>query len=295
MRDSAYDLILVIDLGSSSVRASAYRTDGERLDDASESRPTQQAADGTFDPHALTYLTEEVVGGCLSRLRGRPREYHFIGVAWTSFAMSLLGVDRAGLPVTPVYTYADARSGPYADALRRGLEAEGVLADTSRRTGTPVHTAYAPPQLLRLAAEEPDRLAQVACWQTIASHLLGRWQGRARAPISSSEVGWTGLLDRGALTWDEELVQRVGIDRAQLPPVDDYANRYVGLVEPWADRWRELAQNTFLPRSRRRGRGQPGQRLRRQPPHRADDRHDRRNARRNLCRYGTLKRCFVES
>ena len=246
MRDSATDLILVIDLGSSSVRASAYRTDGERLDDASGSRSTQQDADGTFDPHALVHLTEEAVGGCLSRLRGRRREYRFIGVAWTSFSMSLLGVDRDGLPVTPVYTYADARSGPYADALRRELETEGALADTYKRTGTPVHTAYAPPQLLRLAAEEPDRLAQVACWQTIASHLLGRWQGRARAPISSSEAGWTGLLDRGALSWDENLVGRVGIDRAQLPPVKDYANTFAGLVEPWASRWSELAQTPFF-------------------------------------------------
>ena len=246
MRDSATDLILVIDLGSSSVRASAYGTDAERLEGASASRPAHQAADGTFDPHTLTQLTEEVVGECLALVRRRPREFRFIGVAWTSFAMSLLGVDRDGLPVTPVYTYADARSGPYADALRRELEAEGVLADTCKRTGTPVHTAYALPQLLRLAAEEPDRLAQVACWQTIASHLLGRWQGRARAPISSSEAGWTGLLDRGALSWDEELVERVGIDRAQLPPVNDYANTFAGLVEPWAARWSELAQTPFF-------------------------------------------------
>lgn len=246
MSDPATDLILVIDLGSSSVRASAYRTDGERLEDASESRPTHQAPDGTFDPIALTRLTEEVVSECLASLRGRRRGFRLIGVAWTSFAMSLLGVDRAGRPVTPVYTYADSRSGPYADALRRELEAEGVLADTCKRTGTPVHTAYAPPQLLRLAAEEQDRIAQVACWQTIASHLLGRWQGRTRAPISSSEVGWTGLLDRNALSWDEALIEKIGIDRAQLPSVNDYARPHTGLVEPWASRWSELAQTPFF-------------------------------------------------
>ncbi len=246
MSVSPTDLILVIDLGSSSVRASAYRTDAERLEGASASRPAHQAADGTFDPHELTQLTEEVVGDCLALVRRRPHEFRFIGVAWTSFAMSLLGVDSVGQPVTPVYTYADSRSGPYADALRRELEAEGLLSDTCRRTGTPVHTAYAPPQLLRLAAEEPDRLAQVACWQTIASHLLGRWQGRARAPISSSEVGWTGLLDRGALAWDELLLEKIGIDPAHLPAVNDYANSSAGLIEPWATRWSELGRTPFF-------------------------------------------------
>ncbi len=246
MSNSAAELILVIDLGSSSVRASAYRTDGERLDGATGSRTVQQDADGTFDPELLTRLTESAVDDCLASLRGWQREFRLIGVAWTSFAMSLLGVDRNRRPVTPVYSYADSRSGPYADALRQELEAEGTLADTCTRTGTPIHTAYAPPQLLRLAAEEPDLFAQVACWQTIASHLLGRWQGLARAPISSSEVGWMGLLDRGAHSWDEALVERIGIDRAQLPPLNDYTKYSVGLVEPWASRWSELAQTPFF-------------------------------------------------
>ena len=246
MNVPATELILVIDLGSSSVRASIYRTDGERLEGATGSRTVHQDADGTFDPESLTRLTEAVVDDCLVSLRGRRRDFRLIGVAWTSFAMSLLGVDRNRRPVTPVYSYADSRSGPYADALRRELKAEDILAATSKRTGTPVHTAYAPPQLLRLAAEEPDRLARVACWQTIASHLLGRWQGLANAPISSSEVGWMGLLDRDALSWDEALVERIGIDRAQLPPVNDYAKSRAGLVEPWASRWSELAQTPFF-------------------------------------------------
>ena len=59
--------------------------------------------------------------------------------------------------------------------------------------------AYAPAQLLRLAAEEPELLTQVARWQTLASYLLSRWRGQPSAPISNSEVGWTGLLNRRTL------------------------------------------------------------------------------------------------
>ena len=143
MNVPAAELILVIDLGSSSVRASAYRMDGERLDGATGSRTVRQDADGTFDPESLTRLTEAVVDDCLVSLRGRRRDFRLIGVAWTSFAMSLLGVDRNRRPVTPVYSYADSRSGPYADALRRELEAEDILAATSKRTGTPVHSLRA--------------------------------------------------------------------------------------------------------------------------------------------------------
>ena len=38
----------------------------------------------------------------------------------------------------------------------------------------------------------------------------------------------------------------MGIERAQLPPVHDYTNSHVGLAEPWATGWRELAETPFF-------------------------------------------------
>ena len=244
--DSQLDLILAVDLGSSSVRASAYFLNGTRLEETTEFRNIEQSADGTFDPHVLTGLTEEVISDCLARVRRVKNHSRFVATAWTSFAMSWLGVDASGRPVTPVYTYSDALSGPFADSLRQDLLQQSRLDDAWQRTGTPIHTAYAPAQLLRLAAEEPDLVNQVACWQTLAASLFARWRGQPRTPISNSEVGWTGLLDRRNLTWDEELVVQIGVDPRQLPPVLDYAKACVGLVEPWASKWPELAQVPFF-------------------------------------------------
>ncbi len=243
---SQQDLILAIDLGSSSVRASAYRLDGARLEESTAFRNTEQAVDGTFDPHRLTALTEEVIDDCLERVRNMTDATRFIAVAWTSFAMSWIGVDPTGRPVTPVYTYADARSGPFADSLRQELIQLGTLEDAWQRTGTPIHTAYAPAQLLRLAAEEPDLVKQVASWQTLAACLLARWRGQPNAPISNSEVGWTGMLNRRTLSWDETFVRRVGVDFQHLLSVFDYTKNVVGLADPWASRWPELAYIPFF-------------------------------------------------
>lgn len=245
-RTAEQDLILVIDLGSSSIRASAYDLKAERLDDSTAFRHTEQALDGTFDPQVLTVLTEEVVNDCLASVRKHRPSPRFAAVAWTSFAMSWLGVDSAGRPVTPVYTYSDASSAPYADNLREELRQKNVLEDTWQRTGTPIHTAYAPAQLLRLATEEPQRLSHVASWQTLASHLLSRWLGRTHTPISNSEAGWTGLLNRHRLTWDQELIKRIGVSKTTLPPTVDYAKFAAGLAQPWASQWPELAQTPFF-------------------------------------------------
>ncbi len=244
--ESPRQLILAVDLGSSSVRASAYQTNGLRLEGTTEFHPTEQSNDGTFDPQILAALTEEVITGCLKRVRSLGGDFLFIASAWTSFAMSWLGLDAAGNPVTPVYTYADARSGPYADMLRSELARQDGLQDTWQRTGTPVHTAYAPAQLLRLAAEEPALMTSVAGWRTLASYLFSRWRGLASAPISNSEVGWTGLLNRNSIDWDEQLIQRIGIASDQLPTVLDYTNSAVGLTEPWASIWPELVHTPFF-------------------------------------------------
>ena len=244
--ESPRQLILAVDLGSSSVRATAYQTNGLRLEGTTEFHPTEQSNDGTFDPQILAALTEEVITGCLKRVRSLGSDFQFIASAWTSFAMSWLGLDAAGNPVTPVYTYADARSGPYADMLRSELARQNGLQETWQRTGTPVHTAYAPAQLLRLAAEEPALMTTVARWQTLAAYLFSRWRGLVSAPISNSEVGWTGLLNRHSIDWDEEMVRRIGIGPHQLPTVLDYTNSAVGLTEPWASIWPELAQTPFL-------------------------------------------------
>ena len=244
--ESPRQLILAVDLGSSSVRATAYQTNGLRLEGTTEFHPTEQSNDGTFDPGVLAVLTEEVITGCLKRVRSLDGDFQFIAAAWTSFAMSWLGLDIAGKPVTPVYTYADALSGPYADSLRRELAQQDGLQDAWQRTGTPVHTAYAPAQLLRLAAEEPELMSSVARWQTLASYLFSRWRGQTSAPISNSEVGWTGLLNRHSVDWDEKLIRRIGIGPDQLPPVLDYTNSTGGLTEPWASIWPELAQTPFF-------------------------------------------------
>ncbi len=244
--NSQLDLILAVDLGSSSVRASAYLIDGTRLEETTGFRNTEQSADGTFDPHVLTGLTEEVISDCLARVREVTNDARFVAAAWTSFAMSWLGVDASGQPVTPVYTYSDALSGPFADSLRQELLQQGKLDDAWQRTGAPVHTAYAPAQLLRLAAEEPELLHQVVCWQTLTASLFARWRGQTRAPVSNSEVGWTGLLNRRSLAWDKELVERVGVNPQHLPPVLDYAKALVGLAEPWASKWPELAHTPFF-------------------------------------------------
>lgn len=239
-------LALVLDIGTSSVRCAVYRPDASVLPGTAARRPFAFEEDGTARMDRLAARTEEVIDECLARYRETAAGIGpIVVVGWTGFAMSWLGVDGNGAPVTPVYTYADATSGPYADRLRAELADAGRLAGFHQQTGTPIHVAYAPAQMLRLAAEEPARLAAVSQFQTASAHLLARWSGQPAAPISTSEVGWTGLLDRAGLDWNEELLALLPIERGQLPPAIDYAGNSLVLSSTYRRRWPELGEARF--------------------------------------------------
>lgn len=239
-------IVLALDAGSSSVRCSAYWATGEPIPESRQQLPFHLSPDGTAPVASFRQQVERAVDGCLERLRGRGLAQRIQGVGWANFAMSWLAVDEAGRPLTPAFTYADTRSGPATDELRAELQAAGLLDILHQETGAPIHSAYAPAQLRRLAQEDPALLKRVHRWQTLPSHLLACWQGRPWQAVSSCEAGWTGLLDRRRLDWHSELLARLPLEPDQLPPVHDYTQSTAGLTPAYAARWPELQDTPFF-------------------------------------------------
>ena len=254
--DAAPLLLLAVDIGSSSVRCTAYvvphhRRPNTGSDPAAAPQPLHGAKvpsppsdiDGRFDPGALEAAARAAVDACLAEL---PPSAHVDAVGFDCFSMSLVGSDADGRACTPVYSYAERHPATAAHArlLKDNLRRTGRLGATYQRTGAPLHVAYAAPTLARLASEEPNLLAQVDCFQSFTSYLLSRWTERRRVPVSYSEASWTGLFDRHRLVWDEELLETVGLDPARLAPVADYDGGDRGrLLGPaLTRRWPQLAR-----------------------------------------------------
>jgi gluconokinase len=126
-------------------------------------------------------------------------------VAVSAYWHSLVALDAADRPLTPVLTWRDTLGDP--PPLDAG--------DYHRRTGCFLHPAYWPAKLLRLAAEDvrPHRVV------SFADYLLLRLTGELRTTVSMATG--TGLYDPNRLDWDDETLAAVGIERAQLPPVSD--------------------------------------------------------------------------
>ena len=113
-------LILALDVGTSSCRASLYDAHGRRLPGRSVQLPTpvQTTLEGGAEIAADALL--DLVAQTIEALAAQagPGLTAVQAVGTTTFWHSLLGLDGNGRPVTPVYLWLDGRARTAARELR---------------------------------------------------------------------------------------------------------------------------------------------------------------------------------
>lgn len=233
---SSNPLILTIDAGSSSVRATIHDRCGRALSGLEARRPYQFAttSDGGVEvgADALFELVVEAIDEILLR-SGRLRR-GIAAVAMSTFWHNLVGVDAEGRALTPVYSWADTRSAAAAEELRG-------LVDESRyhaRTGCPLHPSYLPSKLLWLYRSRPELFHGSPRWMSFGEYAYLKLFGVNRC--SFSMASGTGLLDQDRLEWDEGILQVLPLERNQLSPLIDLDTPLSGLGPPFGDRWPAL-------------------------------------------------------
>ncbi len=231
--------ILVLDIGSSSTRALLYDDTLEAIPGATASAAYQMT---TTPPGAAVFDAldlQQQVESCVDAVLRHPAAEQIQAVGLATFVGNMLGVDAAGRPLTPVYTYADTRSAEDVAFLRTVIEEHSK----HQRTGCPLHTAYQPARLHWLRRTEPAQFAQVTTWLDFATYLYRCWFGEA--PCSYSVASWSGLLNRSDLTWHEQWLYALDLDDALLPPLADYNDLLAGLTPAYAARWPALRDVPF--------------------------------------------------
>ncbi len=229
--------ILVLDLGSSSVRAMLF-DEGPKL-------LTQVTHRHTFvssPPGASTVDAEELqarVESCMDEILEQPQAANIRAVGMDTFVGNILGVDAQGRVVTPVYTYGDTRSAEDVALLASQIDIEAA----HQRTGCIHHTAYLPARLHWLRRTEPDLFARVEQWIDVGTYLYRQWFGDS--PCSYSVASWTGMLNRKTLDWDTAWLKTLNIPSARFPSLADYSAACSGLVSTYAKRWSILSKLPF--------------------------------------------------
>lgn len=196
--------VLALDVGTSSVRAC-------RFDDTAEesAEPARRDYPGESDPENVLARTCDAIEEA-----GGTDGVDAVGAS--CFGHSLLALDKEGRPLTPILSWRDTRSADAADLLLRRIDKAAVHA----RTGCQIHTSYWPAKLAWLAQEEPDVFRSAHRFVSFCDYLYAQLIGR-EVPAGISMASATGLVDLSTRTWDEELLDTLGLDAERLPEISD--------------------------------------------------------------------------
>ncbi len=215
MKRRSEPVVLALDLGTSSVRSALFDEEAQLIAGSRASvvyRVRHSADHGAeLDPQVLLRATRH----CL-RLTKSPLQT----VAGSGFWHSLLGLDRAGNPLTPIYTWADARCAEDAAALREKLD-EHVI---QQRTGCMLRASFWPAKLRWLRRTQSKLFRRVARWVSPAEWIFEEIFG-VRA-CSHSMASGTGLYNFATADWDRELMELAGLTSEHLNPLRDQVESF---------------------------------------------------------------------
>jgi gluconokinase len=206
------DVLLGLDVGTTAVKVAAFSTGGSgQVAAAQREYPLIQPHPGWHvqDPATVLAAVDATLAECVGLLGGS----RVVGISVASAQHGLLGLDDRREAVTPLVTWADARSIAEARELRAG----GLARELLRRTGTPVHPMSPLVKLVWFARHEPETAKAVRWWVGLKDLLLLHLTGQLVTELSSASA--TGLLGSVARDWDADALAVAGVRREQLPPV----------------------------------------------------------------------------
>ena len=233
-------MVIALDVGTSAVRAALYDGTGRAVDGRFHRVACRASTtpDGGVE-HDAERLLEAAAASLDAVQVGNRAPIAAVGVC--TFWHGLLGFDRAGRAVTPLYLWADTRSARDAELLRSALDERALHA----RTGCHLHSSYWPAKLRWLARERGNARRQVARWGSFGELLELNLFGEAATSVSMASG--TGLLDQDRADWDPEALAAAGTDPPQLFPLADRRQGRRGLRAPWASRWPALRNAVWFP------------------------------------------------
>jgi gluconokinase len=227
--------VLALDLGTSSVRALAFASDGEPLPGVLARRPTRLEIDddgrAELDPDEVL----AAIGDCIDELSGQGHLRDVTDVAVSCAWHSVIAVDPAGQPLTGALTWADTRAAALVGELRRRTDPARLQA----ATGALPHSTYWTAKIPWLARELRPAPAG---YLGLAEYVTGALLGDARASVSLASG--TGLLDLERMRWLDEALALAGVGEDAVPRLLEpgWTGRLEGKA---ATRWPALAEASW--------------------------------------------------
>jgi xylulokinase len=236
-------VIIAIDLGTSGPKVALVRSDGRLLGWEFAPVRTFLGEGGAAEQRPDDWFG--AIRTALARLLGRRivSVSTITAVSVTAQWMGTVAIDQQGEPVGNAVIWMDSRGAPYAGRVAGGfpeVPGTGYNAFKLRRWlrysgGVPSRTGKDPVgHILWLQHERPDVFAAARTFLDVPDYVNFRLTGRACASFDTAVGLWaTDNRDLSQVTYQDELVEMSGLDRARLPELVP-TNTVIGYLTPTA-------------------------------------------------------------
>lgn len=134
-------------------------------------------------------------------------------ISFSAAMQSLIAVDSDGKPLTDAILWADNRASEIAQKLRMSILGQQFY----EKTGIPIHTFCPMTKILWLKEHEPEIFKNtykfISLKEYIWHHLTGEYV------IDSSMASGTGMMNIECLSWNDEILEHLGISQDKLSTI----------------------------------------------------------------------------
>lgn len=206
------ECIISIELGTNAVRVYAFDLKGNSLGSAKGSYPTFHPHPdySEQDPEQIFITMLYVLKNFLTeKIHAKRRTVHTI--CFSASMHSVLAIDKHGVPLGNVITWADNRGKKEARALREAP----LGAQLYEETGTPIHPMSPLIKIAWFKNQDPGRFQQTYKFLSIKSYIIQQLTGEYLIDYSLASA--TGLLNIHKKVWEPKALDFAGISSDKLP------------------------------------------------------------------------------
>jgi len=199
--------ILGIDIGTGSTKAVAVTLTGEALGVVQNHYPINSPEPGYSEQDPL--LIWDAFVKCLLEIVVKIG-YAPEAVSLSSAMHSIIPVDEKSIPLSPMITWADARSENIAQGLRYSDQGEEIY----RITGTPIHAMSPLCKLIWLRTNKPTLFTRAHKFISVKEFIWFRLFNSFQVDYSIASA--TGLFDILKMEWSAEACTLAGVSADKL-------------------------------------------------------------------------------
>ncbi len=221
---SGSDVLVAIDVGTSSARAAAFDLAGDRFLEVRRPYPTSSPQPQWSEQSATAWVNASLaaLGDLVTRL-GHGAKVH--GISLTGQCPSVALLDARGRPLGPGLTYRDNRAAAEAAEIRERFGGAAIHS----RTGHLPAAFHIAPKLLWIARHEPERWA--AARLALQPRDLVVLALTGEAVTDGSHAAATLVHDLRGRRWDAGLLDALGFHHDLFPRLG-LSDEVVGTLRP---------------------------------------------------------------